>query len=458
MAEEVDVRKLDMNERQQIVDKIYKVSEEDNEKYLIKFRNRLEKSANAYVEAHAPFPYSEPFFGGSLVAYGPQAVGCCGGMHILDLVTRVWVSPECKGTPPSPRESHTVVLVGGYRLVIFGGSGEGRANYLNDLHILELGTMRWTSPELKGEFPVLRDNHSTIAIGNKLIVYGGDSGYQYHGNIDILDMETMTWSKLRIQGSSPGVWAGHAAVNIGTKVYIIRGVGEKRYYNDIWIFDICTCSWTQLYITGQLHGLSTYITTWYAPPNPHSNRHTATSSVQIIDCHLDMKSFLFLAVLLYEVNKISGSVLSVQTSDSRSKKYSGRALCRHGIVAFRVDTRLRKGGPISAGLLEAIEGSQITDNLEQRFYKNLRNENLALMASNNPYIVVLVYSNLRMRNGNNGVTFECEDPILFRTQRVETLSNLKSLILSKLGGTQTRKIERVTYRLLAPMGNEIFRF
>ncbi|RYR15297.1 hypothetical protein Ahy_B04g072022 [Arachis hypogaea] len=73
------------------------------------------------------------------------------------------------------------------------------------------------------------------------------------------------------------------------------------------------------------------------------------------------------------------------------------------------------------------------------------------MASNNPYIVVLVYSNLRMRNGNNGVTFECEDPILFRTQRVEALSDLKSLILSKLGGTQMRKIERVTYRLLAPM-------
>ncbi|XP_057756380.1 uncharacterized protein LOC130975635 [Arachis stenosperma] len=238
----------------------------------------------------------EPFFGGSLVAYGPQAIGCCGGMHILDLVTRVWVSPECKGTPPLPRESHTAVLVGGYRLEIFRGSGEGRANYLNDLHILELGTMRWTCPELKGEFPVPRDSHSTIAIGNKLIVYGGDSGYQYHGNIDILDMETMTWSKLNIQGSSPGVWAGHAAVNIGTKVYIIRGVGEKRYYNDIWIFDICTCSWTQLFITGQLHGLSTYITT----------------------------CFLFLAVLLYEVNKISGSVLSVQTSDSRSKKYSGR--------------------------------------------------------------------------------------------------------------------------------------
>ncbi|RYR05465.1 hypothetical protein Ahy_B06g085332 isoform E [Arachis hypogaea] len=80
------------------------------------------------------------------------------------------------------------------------------------------------------------------------------------------------------------------------------------------------------------------------------------------------------------------------------------------------------------------------------------------MASNSSYIVVLVYPNCRMRNGDNGVTFECEDPILFRTQRVGTLSDLKSLILSKFGGTQARKIGRVAYRLLAPMGNRVFRF
>ncbi|XP_019448177.1 PREDICTED: ABC transporter G family member 36-like [Lupinus angustifolius] len=40
---EVDVRKLDGNERQQIIDKIFKVAEEDNEKYLKKFRNRIER-------------------------------------------------------------------------------------------------------------------------------------------------------------------------------------------------------------------------------------------------------------------------------------------------------------------------------------------------------------------------------------------------------------------------------
>ncbi|MED6157064.1 hypothetical protein PIB30_019901 [Stylosanthes scabra] len=35
------------------------------------------------------------------------------------------------------------------------------------------------------------------------------------------------------------------------------------------------------------------------------------------------------------------------------------ALHRHGILAFRDDTKLEKGGPISPGLLQAIEGSQV---------------------------------------------------------------------------------------------------
>lgn len=117
-------------------------------------------------------------------------------LHILDLSTKEWTKPDCKGTPPSPRESHTATLVSDEKLVVFGGSGEGEANYLNDLHILDLKTMRWSSPEVKGDIPVPRDSHSAVAIGNKLFVYGGDRGDRYHGDVDMLDMETLTWSRV----------------------------------------------------------------------------------------------------------------------------------------------------------------------------------------------------------------------------------------------------------------------
>lgn len=40
---EVDVRNLDLNDRQRFIDRIFKVAEEDNEKFLRKFRDRIDK-------------------------------------------------------------------------------------------------------------------------------------------------------------------------------------------------------------------------------------------------------------------------------------------------------------------------------------------------------------------------------------------------------------------------------
>ncbi|KAM5561012.1 hypothetical protein ABKV19_021900 [Rosa sericea] len=195
--------------------------------------------------------HSTVVLGNNMIVFGGTSGSKkCNDLHILNLMTKEWTRPECGGTPPSPRESHSATLVDDEELVVFGGSGEGQS--LNDLHVLDLKTMRWTSPEVKGDIPVPRDSHSAIAIGKKMLVYGGDRGDRYYGDVDMLDMDTMTWSRLAVQGSSPGGRAGHAAVSIGTKVYVIGGVGHKRYYNDAWVLDSSTCSWTQLDVCGQL--------------------------------------------------------------------------------------------------------------------------------------------------------------------------------------------------------------
>nr|XP_043608740.1 RING finger protein B-like [Erigeron canadensis] len=172
-------------------------------------------------------------------------------IHILDLLTREWTRPNCKGVAPTPRESHTATMISHDRMVIFGGSGEGDANYLNDLHVLDLKTMRWSSPVPKGDIPVPRDSHIAVFVCNNLFVYGGDCGDRYRGDVDVFNVDTLTWSRFVVQGESPGVRAGHAAVTIGTKVYMIGGVGDKQYYNDVWILDTITCSWTQLEVHGQ---------------------------------------------------------------------------------------------------------------------------------------------------------------------------------------------------------------
>ncbi|KAG2597107.1 hypothetical protein PVAP13_5KG190300 [Panicum virgatum] len=173
-------------------------------------------------------------------------------LHALDLRTGEWTRPQCKGAPPSPRESHTVTVVGGDRLVVFGGSGEGESNYLSDVHVLDVPTMTWSTPEVKGDYaPAPRDSHGAVAVGGRLFVYGGDCGDRYHGEVDVLDVDTMAWSRFPVKGASPGVRAGHAAISVGSKVYIIGGVGDKQYYSDVWVLDVANRSWSQLEVCGQ---------------------------------------------------------------------------------------------------------------------------------------------------------------------------------------------------------------
>jgi hypothetical protein len=119
-------------------------------------------------------------------------------LHVLDLQSGEWTQPAVEGNPPSARESHSATLVGDSKMVIFGGSGEGKGNYLNDVHVLDVKAMKWISPEVRGETPAKRDSHSAVAVGNKIVVYGGDCGDHYLGDVDILDLFTFTWSRVSL--------------------------------------------------------------------------------------------------------------------------------------------------------------------------------------------------------------------------------------------------------------------
>ncbi|QHN86490.1 uncharacterized protein DS421_16g546750 [Arachis hypogaea] len=80
------------------------------------------------------------------------------------------------------------------------------------------------------------------------------------------------------------------------------------------------------------------------------------------------------------------------------------------------------------------------------------------MSSSSRYQVLSMYPNFRMRNSDNVVTFECENPILLRTRSVRSLAELKSRILGSVSGSKRKEIGRVGYRLLAPIENRAFQF
>lgn len=93
------------------------------------------------------------------------------------IATLTWYQPVIKGEPPCPRLGHTSSVLNNNVLIVFGGYGgpEGHTKF-SEVNLLHLDTMTWSQPETLGECPPGVYAHSSVAIGDKFIVYGGDVG------------------------------------------------------------------------------------------------------------------------------------------------------------------------------------------------------------------------------------------------------------------------------------------
>jgi len=83
-----------------------------------------------------------------------------------------WKIVETAGVPPSPRHGHTANILLRY-LVIFAGSAD--KEYLNDVVMLDLNNMEWTTPNIIGDVPRPMMYHAAITTSNELLVVGGKS-------------------------------------------------------------------------------------------------------------------------------------------------------------------------------------------------------------------------------------------------------------------------------------------
>ncbi|XP_076153203.1 host cell factor 2 [Alosa pseudoharengus] len=177
-----------------------------------------------------------------------------------------WSIPDTKFGGPSARESHTSVAYckPGHspKLYIFGGMCGHR---LGDLWQLDIETMTWSTPEMRGQCPIARSLHSANVIGNKMYVFGGwvpvvesenkpnALGVEWicTNSLSLLNLDTMTWQRLGPEqeqqeqeqqapdeGSTtaPRARAGHCAAAIGSRLYIWSG---RDGYRKSWNIQVC---------------------------------------------------------------------------------------------------------------------------------------------------------------------------------------------------------------------------
>ncbi|XP_048443687.1 tip elongation aberrant protein 1 isoform X1 [Pyrus x bretschneideri] len=176
-------------------------------------------------------------------------------LHILDTSLHTWISPSLRGEAPEAREGHSAALVG-KRLFIFGGCGKSASSdnevYFNDLYILNTETFVWKRATTSGNPPSRRDSHTCSSWKNKLIVIGGEDGHDYYlSDVHILDTDTLIWRELKTTGQFMPPRGGHCTVAFGKNLFVFGGFTDaQNLYNDLYMLDVDTGVWTKVLTAG----------------------------------------------------------------------------------------------------------------------------------------------------------------------------------------------------------------
>lgn len=167
------------------------------------------------------------------------------------LYALTWAQPRRTGTPPSPRNGHSMVLIG-LHLFVFGGGDENLS--FNDLHTLQVSSMVWDKPVVHGTLPSSRSRHTATVVGANMVVFGGVGG----GNdLHILEADTMTWYVPKVGGEPPLPRFGHTCdlvesrADLSRRLFFFGGHNGHRSLSDLYVFDTEGMSWTRANTAGR---------------------------------------------------------------------------------------------------------------------------------------------------------------------------------------------------------------
>ncbi|KAK7789706.1 hypothetical protein R5R35_012308 [Gryllus longicercus] len=189
-------------------------------------------------------PYTLPFV--HMLDTSTQSSGWPRGWNNMlvcyNPVGNIWEWPKTKGPVPSPRAAHAADKVGD-KVYIFGGRFLGTRT--NDLHCLDMETMKWsgnlTKPFEPG--PVGRSWHSfTFVSPTQAVLYGGLN--QFNSVLSdcwMLDLNTLQWTQCHSVGGKPRVWhkaqyihrTGELLIMGGHRNNILDPVGRKDHAEEL---------------------------------------------------------------------------------------------------------------------------------------------------------------------------------------------------------------------------------
>eukprot|EP01080_Neovahlkampfia_damariscottae_P001470 gene1470-12088_t len=154
---------------------------------------------------------------------------------------------------PDARERHTLSLLDGNRVVLFGGIGDQKKRY-NDVWILSTipKKYQWYKPKIVSiETPSERYNHTCCVYKNSIYLFSGWDGNFKNDVWKLTEIKTDTfkWELINKGGNEDTFPLGrfqHSASIIDDKMYVFGGKYKNISLNDLWTFDLKNNQWTEI--------------------------------------------------------------------------------------------------------------------------------------------------------------------------------------------------------------------
>ena len=167
-----------------------------------------------------------------------------------------WTDPRSKGMAPVKREGHTSVALDNM-LVVFGGCYLDKQCF-NDVHVYFSNKQLWVPVKTVGLPPAEREGHTATMVGDHMFVYGGSSQLGYLGDVFVLKTSlssvgsgeelTMAWGRPDMSlgmEDAPPGREGHTATLVDARIFYIGGYTEKGFTNELMVLDTALMSWEQ---------------------------------------------------------------------------------------------------------------------------------------------------------------------------------------------------------------------
>lgn len=151
-------------------------------------------------------------------------------LHVFDLERLAWKALSPTGNGPCGRINHSAHVLGNFFVVFGGYDGKFR---LNDIFFLNLDTGCWTIPLIHGTPPSRRLGHASVVAGDKLVIFGGDDGNKDRellNDLHILDLPTMKWYTPELGGCAPPQGRAQASFCTTSEdvVWLIDGSNSQK--------------------------------------------------------------------------------------------------------------------------------------------------------------------------------------------------------------------------------------